>query len=30
MTGQFILFIKFATKLSHSVDKGIDCIEKEL
>ena len=31
MTGQFILlFIKFATKLLHSVAKGLDCIKKEL
>ena len=31
MTGQFILlFIKFATKLLHSVEKGLDCSKKEL
>ena len=31
MTGQFILlFIKFATKLLHSVEKGLDRIKKEL
>lgn len=31
MTGQLIfLFIKFATKLLQSVEKGLDCIKKEL
>ena len=31
MIGQLLLlFIKFATKLLCSVDKGLDCMEKEL
>ena len=30
MTGQLILFAEFATKLPCSVDKGLDCMEKEL